>query len=496
MQVQIRLKNTNEKVNENIYGQFIEEALTCIHGGIYDPASHFSDEEGIRRDVVEKVKEIAPPVLRFPGGTVMCQYHWEDAVGPMERRIRRKNLIWGGEIDPSFGTAEFVMFCRKIGAEPMICVNMASGTPEEAGNWVEYCNGTGNSYYANLRRSHGYEEPFHVKYWCIGNESYAEPDIGIHNDVQLYIRDAWEFIKFMKLTDDSIKTVIVGCEKEEWNKLVLDSLHVVADYFSIHHYSGEGDKGLYEPFEGEKILTNLVKNVSALIDTYPEKVTDFNPWYRFSPRSEKIKIALDEWNIWNFEANETYGLLPTYCWRDALWVASILNLLVMTPSIGMANMAQMVNVIAPIIAEQEGSWFQTIGYPLRLYRKIMLGDRVETEFVSPLVDGGEAGMIPALSVSAVKTKDGHIYLAVVNRDMENEQVISLSGEGMEASACEQENSVNRGFGNQLIMTVLTGDSPRAECSMKECCVHEYRQQVYPDNIILAAGSVNIISIEE
>ena len=161
----ILLEYLNGKVDEKIYGQFIEHILTCINGGIFNPKSKFSDKNGIRNDVVEKAKELAPPILRFPGGTVMCQYHWEDAIGPLEERITRKNLIWGGELDPSFGTAEFVMFCRRIGAEPMICVNMASGTPEEAGNWVEYCNGTGNSYYAQLRRRHGYEEPFHVKYW-------------------------------------------------------------------------------------------------------------------------------------------------------------------------------------------------------------------------------------------------------------------------------------------------------------------------------------------
>ena len=188
-------------VDEKVYGQFIEHLQDCINGGVYDPKSRFADENGVRTDVRELARRLAPPILRFPGGTVMCLYHWEDAIGPMEKRIRRKNLIWGGEIDPSFGTAEFVRYCREIWAEPMICVNMASGTPEEAGNWVEYCNGTGDSYYAALRRSHGYEEPFNVKYWCIGNECYAEPDIGIQNDVSVYIRDAREFIKFMKLTD-------------------------------------------------------------------------------------------------------------------------------------------------------------------------------------------------------------------------------------------------------------------------------------------------------
>ena len=501
MATKITLEKINGRVHETIYGQFIEQVLTCINGGIYDPESPFAGADGMRTDVIEKAQRLHPPVLRFPGGTVMCQYHWEDAVGPMEERITRKNLIWGGETDPSFGTAEFVIFCRKIGAEPMICINMASGTPEEAGNWVEYCNGTGNSYYANLRRKHGYEEPFNVKYWCIGNESYAEPDIGVHHDVNLYIRDAWEFIKFMKLTDDSIKTIIVGCDKEEWNKPVLDSLHAVTDYFSVHYYAGEGEKGLYEPFEGEVNLKKMIQKVSDLINTYPEKVTDFNPWYRFSPRSEKIQIALDEWNIWNFANDETYGLLPTYCWRDALWVASILNFLVNEPSITMANMAQMVNVIAPIIAEEKGSWFQTIGYPLQLLRNTMLGERIQVSCDSPKVDGGAAGILDAISVSAVRNEDGTIHLSVINRDMENAHEICICENKSQLSDTENHNyNYDCLFAaltkkSKMTMTTLTADSPRAVCSLEESCVHEESMMVSADRIVLPAGSVNLITIQ-
>lgn len=482
MSVKVLLEALNGKVNENIYGQFIELALNCIDGGIYDSQNVFADEDGIRKDVLEKIKEIAPPVLRFPGGTVMCQYHWEDAVGPLERRICRKNLIWGGELNPEFGTAEFIKFCRKIGAEPMLCVNMASGTPEEAGNWVEYCNGTGNSYYAQLRCQHGYEEPFCVKYWCIGNESYAEPDIGVHHDVNLYIRDAWEYIKYMKLTDNSIKTIIVGCEREEWNKAVLDALHTVTDYFSIHHYSGEGENGIYAPFEGEQNLKYLLEKVTNLIDTYPEKVTDFNPWYRFHSRTEKIKIALDEWNIWDYVADETYGLLPTYCWRDAVWVASILNLIINNPSIDMANMAQMVNVLAPIVTEDNGCWFQTIGYPLRLYRKTMIGERITINYTSPQIIAHKEKSLDALSISGIRSNNGTVYIAIVNRDFEHEYIIEL----------EKNEFFNQ---KESEMTVLTADSPRAVCSLSECCVHEISEHIDTNNIRLRKGSINLIAID-
>ncbi len=472
--IKVSIGAPNGAVDKNIYGHFIEHILTCIEGGVYEPNHPLSDEDGIRTDVLEKLKELAPPVMRFPGGTIMCQYHWEDAIGPLENRIRRKNLIWGGELNPAFGTAEFVMFCRKLGAEPMICVNLASGTPEEAGNWVEYCNGTGNTYYANLRRSHGYEEPFAVKYWCIGNECYAEPDIGIQHDVNVYIRDAMEFIKFMKLTDKTIKTVIVGCDREEWNKPVLDALHPVTDYFSYHHYSAEAGKGLYGPFEGERNLKTALDSLSALIDTYPEQVTDFSPWYRFPARCGKIKLALDEWNIWNFAANETYGLLETYNWRDALWTASILNLLVSREDIGMANLAQSVNVIAPIIAEKEGSWFQTIAYPLKMYREAMLGERLSLTFESPIFDGGAAGEIEAIRLSAVLDEEGRLCVAAVNRDFDHEYELVL----------------NRSVFAE--MTVLTGTEPRAVCSMDTCCISEIKEIVVGNKVVLKPGSINLL----
>ena len=469
----------SERVDERIYGQFIEHILTCIHGGVFDPGNPLSDEAGIRIDVLDKLRQFAPPVMRFPGGTIMCQYHWEDAVGPQEERVRRQNLIWGGELDPTFGTAEFISFCRSLGAEPMICVNMASGTPEEASHWVEYCNGTGNTHYANLRRSHGFQEPFNVKYWCIGNECYSEPDIGTQNDVNIYIRDAMEFIKWMKLTDKTIKTVIVSCDDMRWNKTVLDKLHAVTDYFSYHHYSAEGNKGIYGPFDGERQLRERLRQIADLINTYPKEVTDFSPWYRFPPRQDKIRIALDEWNIWDFVPDETYGLLQTYNWRDALWTASVLNLLISMPEIGMANLAQSVNVIAPVVAQEDGSWFQTIAYPLMHYRHAMTGNRLAVHFESPTINAGAAGQIDALSICAVVREDGTVCIAAVNRNLESACEIHLKG--VSAPTAQ--------------ITRLLGECPEATCSMYSSCVHETNLQVdLSENLLLPPASISIITV--
>lgn len=353
-------------VDEKIFGSFIEHIENCILGGIYDADNPLSGADGIRPDVLEKCRELSPPILRFPGGTVMGIYHWQDHVGPVGDRKKMRNIVWGGRMCHEFGTAEFVRFCRKIGAEPMICVNMPTGSAEEAANWVEYCNGTEDSHYANLRRSHGYEEPFNVKYWCIGNESYAEPDLGIQHDVNIYIRDAWEFTKYMKMTDPMIRLVYVGYD-EKWNRAVLDSLYTMCDYLSIHHYSQQTEYERIERFEKD-----VIENVERLLDEYNPRKLEYSVWHRIPPRQGDIQIALDEWNLWNPEPDgrSKYGLIQDYTWLDALWVARFVNMMLRhSKHIGIGNMAQMVNVIAPIMAGKDGCWAQTTFYPMKYFRQ-------------------------------------------------------------------------------------------------------------------------------
>ena len=163
--VMIQLDRICGSVDRKIFGHFTEHAFGNIYGGIYEPDSPFADEDGQRKDVLEKLKQVNVPLLRYPGGNFVSNYHWEDGIGPKENRKRVFEYAWYTEEPNQFGTVDFILECRKIGAEPYLCINMGSGTVEEAMHWVEYCNGTGNNYYANLRRSHGYEEPFNVKYW-------------------------------------------------------------------------------------------------------------------------------------------------------------------------------------------------------------------------------------------------------------------------------------------------------------------------------------------
>src|SRR5437867_2969346 len=168
-------------VDRRIFGQFIEHLGRCIYGGVYDEGSPLADSRGFRRDVLDAARPLRIPILRWPGGNFVSGYHWLDGVGPRDKRPRRSELAWYAEESNRFGTDEFIEYCRVLGAEPFICVNMGSGTMDEAQAWVEYCNGIGNTSWANLRRQHGHAEPYRVRYWGLGNEMYGGWQIGNMN---------------------------------------------------------------------------------------------------------------------------------------------------------------------------------------------------------------------------------------------------------------------------------------------------------------------------
>lgn len=478
-EVKLSLSPSSVKVNPFIYGNFIEFIENCIVGGVYDPESPSSDEKGIRLDVLEKAKELKPTILRFPGGTYVNIYHWMDAIGPKEERKKRRNVIWGGLCDGNFGTAEFIEYCRKLGAEPMLCVNMASGTAEEAANWVEYCNGEAGSYYADLRIKHGYPEPFNVKYWCIGNESYAEADLGAQHDINRYITDGWEFTKHMKLTDPSIKLIYVGAVySDEWNRKLLDAFSPVCDYFSIHHYFG-GD-ATYSPFVGLRNFRGQLSHLIDFIEEYNKKEIHFDFWYRFPHRENPIRICMDEWNIWNGKSSEDnrFGVKMVYNWRDALWTANFLNTFILNAeSIEIANLAQMVNVIAPIMTVGDKSYKQTTFHVLKLYREQMLGDRVDCDFVSPVINVGKDGDVPLIDAAATLREDGSICLAVNN--------VSES-ESFKIALPEEYKTVK--------VTTLSAPSMTAENGIDKESVTFAKTT--PDELILAPATVNCVILKK
>jgi alpha-N-arabinofuranosidase len=229
------------RVDRRSFSGFIEHLGRCIYGGIFDEGSPLADERGFRTDVLDALRPFQMPVLRWPGGNFVSGYHWLDGVGPRDERPRKSELAWLAEESNRFGTDEFIEYCRVLDTEPYICVNMGTGTIDEAQAWVEYCNGTGNTHRANLRRKNGHEEPYNVRYWGLGNELYGGWQLGAAT-ADDYVKKAREFAKVMKLTDPSIE--LISCGKDgwsDWDRVVIDGLAPIVDYHSIHIYTGSSD---------------------------------------------------------------------------------------------------------------------------------------------------------------------------------------------------------------------------------------------------------------
>jgi alpha-N-arabinofuranosidase len=420
-------------VDRRIFGNFVEHLGRCIYGGLFEEGSPLSDERGFRRDVLEAVRPLRVPILRWPGGNFVSGYHWLDGVGPRADRPRRVDLAWYAEESNRFGTDEFLQYCRAINTEPYICVNLGSGTMDEAQGWVEYANSTGNTHWANLRREHGYEEPHRVKYWGLGNEMYGGWQIGAL-EAHDYVKKARAFAMVMKRMDPSI--VLVGCGQNGWNpwdEVVLEGLASLVDFHSLHLYTGHSDYyvNVFQPHQAERAVRICERSIERV--RYNQRI------------AHPIYIAFDEWNVWyrtRTHEDRVAGIEERYNLADALAVATYLNIFIRYCRIvRIANFAQLVNAIAPIFTNKQGLFLQTIYHPLRLYaehtREIALDVHVdcETYDLPPAQEEGGIGrryhvadLGPFKLLDAVATCDPtgrKVTLAVVNRDKGREHRVTI-----------------------------------------------------------------------
>jgi len=400
-------------INKMIYGNFVEHLGRCIYGGLYDPGSPLSDEEGNRKDVLEATKELNVPVVRWPGGNFVSGYHWEDGIGPMDKRPTRIDLAWGFRENNHFGTDEFIEWCRKVNTEPYFCVNLGTGTMDEARNWVEYCNVDKGTYYSDLRIKNGHPEPYNIKYWGLGNEMDGDWQMG-HKNAEDYGKFALETAKLMKWIDKDIKLVASGSSNYggdwiNWNKTVLGYLKDYVDYISLHHYTGNRNNNYYEFMASTGFAEEAIKITEGLIREALAK----------SHRKDSIYIAFDEYNVW-YRAHGNEGNEEIYNLEDALVVASYLNIFVRNAQIvKMANLAQLVNVIAPIFTTKEGLFYQTIFYPLQLFANYCYGTAIDA-YVDCDTYQVNNKKVPYLDVSSAYNKEKkEIILNVVNRQEGN-----------------------------------------------------------------------------
>lgn len=417
--VKVDLDRRIGRINPNIYGQFMSRRPGCSEGGLYDPEAANADADGLRSDVVQYIQDLRPPLVRWPGGCTGTSYHWLDGVGPVEERPRKIDLHFGWPARYEFGTHEFIQFCRRIGAEPHLNFAMGTAGLEEAAAWLEYCNSTHDTYYANLRRKHGQEEPYGVHYWQLGNEMYGPWEIGYCKPAD-YGQEAREWAKVLRRLDPSIELIAVGghpaAAAHDWAWEVAPEVCPYVDYLSIHDYWRIGNNldGWYTLMAGPYRTGQAIDEMAAVLQQVRRR----------DPRSREIGIAVTEWNaapeggmMASHPDLPSFG--PTYHMRDALTIATFVNLMQRRCNVvKLATVAQSINVVGLIMVNPEGVWREPVYWPFWMQVNhsgpVALDAWVECE----TFDAPDLRMwgIPYLDCSVTfNPETGTVYLSLVNQ---------------------------------------------------------------------------------
>jgi alpha-N-arabinofuranosidase len=414
-------------VDPRLFGSFIEHLGRAVYGGIYEPDHASADANGFRGDVIDLVREIDVPIVRYPGGNFVSGYDWEDGIGPRAQRPRRLDLAWKS-IEPNWvGTDEFVTWCRAAHTAPMVAINLGTRGVDAARNIVEYCNFPSGTLWSDKRRANGYAEPHQVKVWCLGNEMDGPWQIGAKT-AEEYGRLATETAKVMKWVDPTIELVACGSSNRNmksyaaWETTVLEHTYPHIDYLSLHTYYGNQSDNTPNFLAKSIDMDRFISEVAAICDAVGAKL-----------RSKKrIHLSFDEWNVW-FHSRQADRELPpwqvapplledVYTMEDALLVgAMVITLLRHAGRVKMACMAQLVNVIAPIMTQTGGSvWRQTIFYPYQHGSRFGRGVALDVSPQSPTYHDDTFDAVPYLEAVATWDEEKqNITLFAVNRDLES-----------------------------------------------------------------------------
>jgi alpha-N-arabinofuranosidase len=420
-------------ISPRLFGGFAEHMGRCVYGGIYDPSSPQADERGFRRDVQEALREMRLSILRYPGGNMLSGYEWRDGVGPREQRPRVRELAWQSTETNQFGTNEFIDYCRAMQIEPMLGVNLGTGTIADTAALVEYCNAPAGTRYADLRVKHGYREPHGVKYWCVGNEMDGPWQIG-HLEAEEYGRKALEAAKMMRWQDPSLKLVACGSSNTEmptypeWDRVVLETCWEQVDYLALHYYATNYDND-----------TSSYLALSAQFESHLDTLAGLLRYVKAKLRSKhNVLLSWDEWNVWYKDRSGRGGWQEAphlseevYNLEDALVVAQWMSVFLRRCDVlDIACIAQIVNTISPLLTTSDKLLRQTTFYPF-----VMFSNHAAGQSLQPLVSAPQAGTklfgpMPLLDVSASYDQandQGAVF--IINRSQSETVTTELDWQG-------------------------------------------------------------------
>ncbi|MGB2676851.1 MAG: alpha-N-arabinofuranosidase [Candidatus Acidiferrum sp.] len=442
--VDLDSRRTLPALDRNIFGSFLEHLGRAIYQGIYDPNSKFADANGFRKDVLEEIQKLQVPIIRYPGGNFVSGYHWLDGVGPKQDRPKVLDKAWNTLETNQFGINEFLAWCKIVGTQPLLGLNLGTGTPESAAALVEYCNIEKGTKWSDLRRKHGIADPYQVKHWCLGNEMDGPWQIG-HMSAAEYGEKAADAARQMRYVDSSLKLIACGSSGPtmptylEWDREVLEQCFDYVDAISLHRYFDNTSETGGDSAKFLALNLSMERQIGEVA-----AVCDYVQGRKRSPK--KLWLSFDEWNVWyrarsgsamDGDRKEAPHMLEeVYNLEDALLVGGLLNSLLRNSNrVRVGCLAQLVNVIAPIMTNANGFYRQTIYYPynwaLQYARGAVLDVLVEP---GPSYEVPGYGQVPYLDVAGtINPDDGTLSLFVLNRDLSKSHQLELNWEAKAGS---------------------------------------------------------------
>lgn len=424
-------------VNRRLFGSFVEHLGRCVYDGIYEPGHAAADAEGFRKDVIELVKELGVSTVRYPGGNFVSGFRWEDSVGPRGERPRRLDLAWHSTETNEVGLHEFGSWLEKVGSELMLAVNLGTRGTLEALDLLEYSNIRSGTALSEQRAANGRAEPFGIKMWCLGNEMDGPWQLG-HRSAEDYGKIASQTAKAMRQLDPSVELVACGSSSAhmptfgEWEREVLTHTYEDVDYISCHAYYEEKNGDLASFLASAVDMDRFIESVVATADHVKA----------VNGSDKTINISFDEWNVWYLERFEKVDkiqgldnwpvaprlLEDVYSVADAVVFGNLLiSLLKHADRVTSASLAQLVNVIAPIMTEPGGpAWRQTTFFPFALTSRLAAGDVLATKLESPDYDTAVYGTVPLIDAVATHDADrGTTSVFLVNRSQDEEATVTV-----------------------------------------------------------------------